>query len=136
MRTFGWVSLALLVGAAASDAGSAGTGPAGGAVITIQNLTFSPANLEVAPGATVTVRNLDKMPHTVTSQAKAGSFTPGAVSGVSFDTGNFTGEKTFTIPPTAPAGTVIPYFCRVHKGGMKNSGTVTVVGGSGSGLVR
>lgn len=97
------------------------------AVITIQNFRFSPDNLEVAPGATVTVTNMDSAEHSVTSQAKEGDFTKGAVNGVSFDTGEFaSGSRTFTIPANAPSGTVVPYFCTEHKSGMANTGRITI----------
>ena len=97
------------------------------AVITIQNLAFSPANLAVRPGQTVRVRNLDAMEHSVTSQSNPGDFTPGAVGGVSFDTGNFgTGERTFVIPSSAAVGTLISYFCRTHPGSMANTAVLTV----------
>jgi hypothetical protein len=49
------------------------------------------------------------------------------VAGVSFDTGPFTGTRTFTLPGAAPAGTVVPYFCTVHLGTMATpNGTITV----------
>ena len=96
------------------------------AVLTIQNLTFSPANLAVRPGQTVRVRNLDNMTHSVTSQSAPNTFTPGAVAGISFDTGNFTGESTFVIPASAVAGTLVPYYCRTHPGSMANTGVITV----------
>jgi plastocyanin len=98
------------------------------ATITIQTFTFSPDNLSVAPGSTVTVKNLDTVPHTVTSSATADAFTPGAVGGISFDTGTIAsqGTATFTIPATAPHGTVVPYFCNIHLQGMRNRPTITV----------
>lgn len=103
----------------AETGGTPGTGGSQLHEITIQNLTFSPANLDVPPGATVTVRNLDGIQHSATSEAAAGDFTPGAVSGISFDTGLFTsGTRTFDIPATAAAGTVIHYYCRFHLGAM------------------
>ena len=99
-----------------------------GFFITIQGLAFTPLNLHVPPGGTVTVVNNDAMPHSVTSQARVNTFVPGAVAGVQFDTGIFSGgTKTFTIPATAANGTVIPYFCRNHLGAMATpNGTVTV----------
>jgi plastocyanin len=117
------------------DGGLGGSGGHGGTgvdaavayVITIADFTFSPTNLDVPAGGTVTVRNNDTAPHSVTSQAVEGSFIPGAVSGITFDTGVFTsGERTFTIPANAPAGTVVPYFCTVHTSAMKNSAHITV----------
>ncbi len=91
---------------------------ASGFFITIAGLAFSPLELAVPPGATVTVINRDADAHTVTSQAAAGNFTPGAVSGIAFDTGPFTGRTTFTLPPNAAEGTVIPYYCGTHLGAM------------------
>jgi plastocyanin len=101
-------------------------GDGGGAQIVIQNFTFSPAQLEVAPGDTVEVQNLDSMPHSVTSQSAPGTFTPGAVEGVSFDTGPFSGSASFTIPASARHGMTIPYFCTVHRSAMANSGSITI----------
>ena len=89
--------------------------PGGSSVITIQGNAFSPLRLEVAPGATVTVRNLDDMVHSVTSESAPGTFRPGAASGVSFDTGLFTGVRTFTIPANAPVGASVPYYCSSHQ---------------------
>jgi len=81
-------------------------------------MAYSPATLSVPPGATVTVMNKDAMPHSVTSESTPGAFTPGAVNGVQFDSGAATGTFTFQVPANAPEGTVIPYYCTVHKGGM------------------
>lgn len=116
----GGVALALLsCGGSSSGSGGGGvTGGAPGFYITIHGMAFSPAQLSVPPGATVTVVNQDAMPHSVTSEAAAGQFTPGAVGGVQFDTGAFTGQMTFPVPANAPNGTVIPYYCTVHKGAM------------------
>ncbi|WP_242342234.1 cupredoxin domain-containing protein [Anaeromyxobacter terrae] len=101
--------------------------------ITIQGMAFSPLKLEVAPGATVTVRNLDGIPHSVTSESTAGAFRPGAASGVSFDTGQFTGQRTFTIPANAPLGATIPYYCSVHLGTMATpNGEIVVTATPGS----
>ena len=95
--------------------------------ITIQNNAYSPSNLDVSPGDTVTVINQDAVPHSVTSQSATGNFTPGAVNGVAFDTGVFAANATatFTIPASAPANTVVPYYCTVHLQGM-GQGTVTI----------
>jgi plastocyanin len=96
-----------------------GTGGGSGFTITIQNMAFSPQQLAVPPGATVTVMNQDgATPHSVTSETADGAFTPGSVGGVQFDTGPFTGQRTFTIPANAQASTVIPFYCTVHKGAM------------------
>lgn len=126
MRRFGWmVAVAGATLAVASCGSSSGGGGGGGVTggtpgfyITIQGMAFSPAELSVPAGQTVTVINMDPMPHTVTSEAAPNAFTPGAVGGVQFDTGSFTGTTTFTVPANAPNGTVIPYYCSIHKGAM------------------
>lgn len=87
-------------------------------VLRIQNMAYSPENLTVPPGATIEVENDDNVPHSVTSESAPGTYTPGAVSGVSFDTGIFTGKASFSIPANAPDGTVVPYYCRVHTSTM------------------
>jgi plastocyanin len=97
---------------------SSTTTPSSGFTITISNLAFSPLNLAVPPGATVTVVNRDSMAHDVTSESAPNAFTPGAVAGVSFETGPFTGTKTFTVPASAPDGTVVPYYCNIHRSTM------------------
>ena len=95
--------------------------------IAIQNFAYVPSNVIVQPGATITVHNMDSVGHTLTSEAAMGNFTPGGVAGVSFDTGTIApnGTATFTIPSSAPAGTVIPFFCRIHLSGM-GQGQITV----------
>lgn len=123
-------ALGLAVAACGSSSSSSSPAPAPqgpGFFITISNLSYSPLNLHVPPGATVTVLNQDGMPHSVTSEATQNAFTPGSVSGVSFDTGPFTGTKTFSIPAAATGGTVIPYYCTVHRGTMATpNGAITV----------
>ncbi len=110
------------------------TTPGGGTVattyvITISNMTFSPLNLHARPGATITVENRDAMPHSVTSEVLVGAYTPGAPNGITpFDTGVFSlAQRTFTVPANATAGTVIPYYCTVHRQLMATpNGTITV----------
>lgn len=102
------------------------TTPPGAVVITIQSFAYSPADVTVDPGGTIVVRNLDPEPHSLTSESTMGAFTPGAVNGVSFDTGVFTSsERTLTLPSTAPHGTVVPYYCSVHTGAMPQ-GHITI----------
>jgi len=133
MRVTSAASLAVLITTVAgcgssSSSSSAAPAPQGpGFFISITNMAFSPLALRVPPGATVTVLNGDAMSHSVTSAAVAGSFTPGAVGGVSFNTGAFTGTKTFVIPSSATSGTVVPYFCTVHLATMATpTGTITI----------
>lgn len=112
-------------GATTGTAGS--TGSTGSFVITISGFSFSPPNLDVPLGATVTVVNADRAPHTVTSSADMNSFTPGAFDGVSFnvDLPNGNGEtKSFTLSG-GHAGDVVPYFCNVHLQSMGHA-TITL----------
>ena len=110
---------------AGSDGATAA--PEGSYVITIADMTFAPEDLAVPAGATVTVRNADSVPHSVTSAAAADSYLPSAVAGVGFDTGVFSqGERSFIVAAAAPSGTVVPYYCAVHKNAMKNAARITV----------
>ena len=78
----------------------------------IENVTFSPADLQVRPGMQVTVVNRDSAAHTVT-----------ATGDKAFDTGNITGGATvtFTAPPTPGS---YSYVCTLHPN-MKGTLTVT-----------
>ncbi|MFD9288389.1 cupredoxin domain-containing protein [Streptomyces sp. NPDC060030] len=114
---------ALLALAGCSNGGN-GTAPAtspssaapsdgpGTARIVIENFTFSPADLQVRPGAKITVVNRDSSPHTVTATGDK----------TTFDTGNITGGATvaFTAPSTTGG---YSYICTIHPN-MK--GTLTV----------
>ncbi|MGC3997556.1 MAG: plastocyanin/azurin family copper-binding protein [Anaeromyxobacter sp.] len=107
------------------------TGPTGlpdGFYITISNMAYSPLELHVPPGGTVTVLNRDTMPHSVTSEDAPEDYSPGGVDGVSFDTGEFAaGSRTFTLPGDAPLETSVPYYCRTHHGSMSTpTGRVVV----------
>jgi plastocyanin len=127
----GWMRCAVLLGGGlllpmcGSSSGNGGTPQGTASTITIQNNAFSPLDVTVAAGATVTVTNLDAVPHSVTSETAKGSLQPGAANGVSFDTGTFTGTKSFVIAASAASGTVVPYYCRVHLGNMPQ-GTITI----------
>jgi plastocyanin len=129
------VLLMLVVTACGGDDGDDGDGDTPTeATLVIRGSTFIPGNLSVRPGMTVRVKNEDAMTHSVTSQATAGAFTPGGVSGVSFDTGVFgAGERTFVIPASAAVGTVIPYYCATHTSTMANAGQLTVAASTGGG---
>ncbi len=118
----------LLAACGSSNGGN--TNPA--FLIRISSLSFSPVSLSVPPGADVVVVNDDgPMSHSVTSEAAAGDFTPGSVGGVSFDTGEFTGQTHFVIPSSAPDGIVVPYYCTVHKGVMNTpDGSITIDAGA------
>lgn len=96
-------------------------------IINIVDFSFSPLDLAVPPGATVIVSNGDSVVHSVTSESAPLQFTPGSVNGVSFDTGAFIGQTSFTLPQNVPEGTVIPYYCKVHTATMiTQTGFITV----------
>ncbi|MEH0424382.1 cupredoxin domain-containing protein [Streptomyces sp. B21-083] len=94
---------------ASSAATSSGSGTAH---IVIENFAFSPANLEVRPGAKVTVENRDSATHTVT-----------ATGGKAFDTGNIKGGATVTFTAPSTSGSY-SYICTIHPT-MKGTLTVT-----------
>ena len=85
--------------------------PAAAAQIVIDNFAFSPMNLTVQPGQTVTVVNHDSVTHTLT-----------ATSGNAFDTGAITPGKSVTFKAPATAGSY-PYVCTIHA---QMQGTLTV----------
>lgn len=95
--------------------------------IKISSFAFNPVDLTVDAGTTIQVKNNDGTSHTVTSEAKDDDYSPGGVNGVAFDTGQITGgsSASFTIPTSAPSGTVIPFYCAVHNSMMGN-GHITV----------
>jgi|SRR5580698_4827594 plastocyanin len=94
-------------GTTGANSGTSGTS---GTHVTIQNFMFSPMDLSVAPGATVSVTNKDSATHTLTA------------TGGQFNTGNITQNqtKTFTAP-TKPGK--YNYICNIHQYMM---GTITV----------
>ena len=121
--------LVLLFAACGSSNNSNPPPPSGGATITISGFAFSPDSMTVDAGTMITVKNGDGTPHTVTSESADSAFTPGAVNGVSFDTGSISagGSATFTIPTSAPSGMTIPYYCSIHRSGMATpNGHITV----------
>lgn len=122
LALLGGLSALAACGGGDGGSGNTGQGSTPGFYIVIQGMSFSPAELAVPPGATVTVLNRSSDVHSATSQTTAGAFTPGAVDVVQFDTGIFgNGSRTFTIPAEATEGTVIPYYCANHRGDMSPS---------------
>lgn len=72
-----------------------------GTTVTIKNFAFSPDDLQVKMGDTVTFKNEDSIAHTVTSDTKdfdSGSIAPGAIYTHKFD----------------KAGT-FAYHCSIHQ---------------------
>lgn len=120
------------------------SGSPAGAFIVITNLAYSPVELTVDAGTLIGITNNDGMEHTVTSEAADNAFTPSAVGGVSFDVtvpaatsggggpyggggGASPGTASFTIPASAASGTVIPFYCNIHKGTMATpNGHITI----------
>jgi plastocyanin len=125
--------LALGVATATACGGSGPTASTSSALppgyyVVITNMSYSPPNLAVPAGSTVTVVNRDVgMPHSVTQQVAPGTFTPGSPSGTPFDTGLFTGTRSFVVPAGLAAGTVLHYYCTSHGATMATpNGTITI----------
>jgi plastocyanin len=81
--------------------------------VSIKNLEFSPKDIIVKAGTTVTWTNMDALPHTVTSK------TP---SPVAFDSGTLQQGKTFAFTFTQTGK--YNYFCMLHT---FMTGTITVI---------
>jgi plastocyanin len=104
--TIGLAVAALGLGACGgSDEPAASTAPqaSGGTTVQIADNSFTPANLKVSAGDTVTFRNDGAIAHTAT-----------ATEGADFDSGSIAPGDEFTFTPTE-AGTV-SYVCTFHPG--------------------
>lgn len=84
--------------------------------VTIDNFTFSPAQITVAEGTRVTWTNRDDIPHTVTDSAN-----PRAIKSPPLDTGD-----SFAFTFDKPGA--YHYFCSLHP---HMQGTVVVEAGNG-----
>lgn len=91
-----------------SGAGSSSTPAAGGTAVTIANFAFSPAEVTIKAGETVTWTNNDGVAHTVT--------------GADFDSGSLAPGKTFS--HTFPTAGSFDYKCTIHPS--MSPGKVTV----------
>ena len=117
----------LLVGIAAL-APSAATGTphrvhrrlAATVTVSMQNVAYSPQQVTIAVGDTVTWTNDDPFAHSVTADDGSFDSSPGCPGGACIDPGG-TYSHTFT-----SAGT-FTYHCRIHGSAM--TGTVVVTGG-------
>jgi plastocyanin len=128
-RTAAAIACCGLFAASCNEPALQGSVPPEGFVITIRNLAFLPGSLAVPPGATVLVVNQDAATHWITSEAAPGQYTPGDVKGVGFDAGPLEAGRqgTLTIRADAPEGTVVPFYCRIYRGGMTPpDGSITV----------
>jgi plastocyanin len=94
-------------------AGEGGEEP-GGEAVSIVDTAFSPAEITVTPGATVTWTNEGSLPHTVTAD------------GGLFDSGTLEPGDTFSHTFEEPGE--YPYYCQFHggEGGQGMSGVVIV----------
>lgn len=101
--------IAVVVTRAVEGPSSAAGANAGRNTVVIQNFSFRPARLTVAPGTHVTVTNRDNTAHTMSAQNGA------------FDTGPIDGGKSVTITVNK-AGTYA-YICKIHS---NMHGTVVV----------
>jgi len=98
------VSLVSLISCGKNNGyGSSSTPPAGsGNTVNIAGMSFSPSNLTVVAGTTVTWTNNDVMDHTVTSDTGL------------FDSGDISDHKTYS-RVFSTVGT-FPYHCTIHPG--------------------
>lgn len=85
-------------------------GPGAEATVTIANIAFDPAQLEIAAGTTVTWTNREAIPHTVTA------------SDATFDSGTL--DEGGTFQHTFDTAGTFDYACAIHPG-MTASVTVT-----------
>lgn len=93
-----------------NTAAPAGTPGTASNVVTIANMSFSPATITVKAGTTVTWKNTDGFAHTVTSD-----------DGTNFNSGNLGAGANFSFAAKT-AGT-FDYHCTIHSG---MSGTLVV----------
>ena len=109
---------------ATGTASSVAEAPAGGPTITIKLIAFTPTDVKLAAGGTVTWRHDDVATHTVTSgpvEQTGGTAT--AKPDGRFDSGNITKGKTFQFTFAEPGE--YPFFCAVHPATMTGVVTVT-----------
>ena len=99
------------IGLSACGGGSGPTGSPGPGIVLIKNFAFSPSHLAVAPGTTITVKNVDTSTHTLT--ANDGSF----------DTGSIAPGHSATF--RAPKAGNYSFHCAFHQ---FMTGTLTVSG--------
>ena len=109
MRRTNWIcgivgtaalAMVLTMGSRAMRAQETGQPAAGGREVQIDNFSFSPGDVTIAAGTTVTWTNHDDVPHTIASEAKA-------FKSQVLDTND---QFTYTF---SKAGTY-QYFCTIH----------------------
>ena len=98
--------------------------PSGGPTITIKLIAFTPTNVSVGDGGTVTWRQDDVATHTVTSgRVEQTGGTATAKPDNRFDSGNISKGQTFQFS-FAEAGEY-PFYCAIHPATMTGIVTVT-----------
>lgn len=90
-------------GGSAAPGSSVSSGSSSATSITISNFMFSPMNLTVKPGATISVTNRDTATHTLTASGPGG-----------FNTGDISHMQTKTFRAPMKAGTY-QYICNIHQ---------------------
>lgn len=88
-------------GGGGSPAAPPGGGSSASTTIVIKDFDFAPADLMVAPGATIRIENQDQATHTVTAADRP------------FDSGNIAAGQTGEITAPGTPGSY-PYSCTLH----------------------
>jgi len=99
-----------------ADTGGGGGGGGGGAQVSMQNIQFSPKDLSVKTGETITFTNDEAVPHDVHKTSGPGAdFASGPTGGM---------QESDTFKLTLDKAGKYEYVCDVHAPGM--AGTITV----------
>jgi plastocyanin len=103
-------------GASNSEQPAGGGGGGGGTQVSMKNIQFSPKDVTVKPGETITFTNDESVPHDVHKTSGPGDdFSSG-------DTGGMQQGDTFKLTLDKPGK--YEYVCKVHAPGMAGSITV------------
>jgi plastocyanin len=103
-------------GSGGSSTGQSGGSSGGGTTVSMESIQFSPKDLTVKPGETITFKNDESVPHDVHKESgPGGGFSSGP------DGGMQQGD-TFDLKLDKPG--TYEYVCHVHAPGM--AGTITV----------
>jgi len=94
------LAVASLIGGSGSPRAQAEPAKHPTAEVKIDNFSFGPAALTIAPGTTVTWTNRDDIPHTVVADDKA------------FKSKTLDTDETFSYTFEQPG--TFPYFCSIH----------------------
>ena len=103
-------------GASTSAQPAAGGGGGGGVKVSLKNIQFTPKDVTVKPGETITFTNDESIPHDVHKESgPGGDFSSGPDGGLQQG-------DTFKLKLNKPG--TYQYVCHVHAPGM--AGTITV----------